>query len=95
MAAKITYEEVPCKSLLNRVKGMMPMQWSINPYKGCVHGCHYCFARRYHGWMDLSAEEFVSVIFVKTNAVEVLRGELSRPGGRRRTLTSRSRESTG
>lgn len=80
----IHYEETICKSVLNRVKGMgLDMQWSLNPYKGCVHGCHYCFARRYHGWLDLSAEEFVSVIFVKRNAVEVLRAELAKRSWKR------------
>ena len=26
----------------------MPFNWTLNPYRGCTHGCHYCFARRYH-----------------------------------------------
>ena len=41
--ARPRYEETECKSVLNRVRGM-GFAWSINPYKGCVHGCHYCFA---------------------------------------------------
>jgi DNA repair photolyase len=35
------YEEVECRQALNRVAGM-PFKWSLNPYRGCVHGCHYC-----------------------------------------------------
>jgi DNA repair photolyase len=75
-----TYQEVRCKSALNRVKGKAYMQWSLNPYRGCTHGCHYCFARRYHSHLELDAgDQFASVIFVKTNFVEVLRRELDRP----------------
>jgi DNA repair photolyase len=75
-----TYQEVRCKSALNRVKGKAYMQWSLNPYRGCTHGCHYCFARRYHAHLELGAgDQFASVIFVKTNFVEVLRKQLDRP----------------
>ena len=57
----------------------MGFRWSVNPYRGCVHGCHYCFARRYHTYLDLGAgEDFTGVILVKVNAVAVLRAELSR-----------------
>jgi DNA repair photolyase len=74
------YQEVRCRSALNRVKGKAYMQWSLNPYRGCTHGCHYCFARRYHAHLELDAgDQFASVIFVKTNFVEVLRRELDRP----------------
>lgn len=75
-----TYQEVRCRSALNRVKGTAYMRWSLNPYRGCTHGCHYCFARRYHSHLELGAgEQFASVIFVKTNFVEVLRRELDKP----------------
>ena len=46
-ADEARYQEVTCRSALNRVKGM-PFDWTLNPYRGCTHGCHYCFARRYH-----------------------------------------------
>ena len=73
------YQEVRCRSALNPVKGM-PFEWTLNPYRGCTHGCHYCYARRYHTQFELDADdEFASVIFVKTNFVEVLRRELRRP----------------
>ena len=75
-----TYQEIRCKSALNKVKGKAYMAWSLNPYRGCTHGCHYCFARRYHSHLELDAgDQFASVIFVKTNFVEVLRRELDRP----------------
>jgi DNA repair photolyase len=78
-----TYQEIRCRSALNRVKGKAYMQWSLNPYRGCTHGCHYCFARRYHSHVGLDdqpgGDSFANVIFVKTNFVEVLRRELDRP----------------
>jgi DNA repair photolyase len=73
------YQEVRCRSALNPVKGM-PFDWTLNPYRGCTHACHYCYARRYHTQFELGADdEFASVIFVKTNVADVLRRELSRP----------------
>ena len=73
------YQEVRCRSALNPVKGM-PFAWTLNPYRGCTHACHYCYARRYHTQFELGADdEFASMIFVKTNFVEVLRRELERP----------------
>ena len=82
-----TYQEVRCKSALNRVKGKAYMQWSLNPYRGCTHGCHYCFARRYHSHLELDGgDQFASVIFVKTNFVEVLRRELDRPSWKKESI---------
>jgi DNA repair photolyase len=78
-ADEARYQEVRCRSALNPVKGM-PFQWTLNPYRGCTHGCHYCYARRYHAQFELGAsDEFASVIFVKTNLVDVLRRELRKP----------------
>ncbi len=73
------YMEVRCRSALNQVKGM-PFEWTLNPYRGCTHGCHYCYARRYQTQFALgSGDEFASIIFVKTNFVDVLRRELAAP----------------
>jgi len=78
-ADEATYQEVDCRSALNRVKGM-PFEWTLNPYRGCTHACHYCFARRYHTQFELnSGDGFASVILVKRNFVEVLTRELDRP----------------
>jgi DNA repair photolyase len=77
------YQDIRCRSALNEVKGM-PFRWTLNPYRGCTHGCHYCYARRYQTQFALgSDDEFASIIFVKTNFVEVLRRELKSPGWRR------------
>jgi len=78
-----TYQEVTCRSALNRVQGM-PFEWTLNPYRGCTHGCHYCFARRYHSQFEMNAgDEFASVILVKTNFVDVLAREVDRPSWKR------------
>jgi DNA repair photolyase len=78
-ADEARYQEVTCRSALNRVAGM-PFAWTLNPYRGCTHGCHYCFARRYHVQFEMNADdEFASVILVKRNFVEVLARELDRP----------------
>jgi DNA repair photolyase len=74
-----SYQEIRCRSALNGVKGM-PFNWTLNPYRGCTHGCHYCFARKYQTHLELGADdEFASVIFVKVNFVDVLRKELAHP----------------
>jgi DNA repair photolyase len=53
---------------------------SINPYKGCEHGCIYCFARPTHAYLGFSpGADFESKIFAKPNAAELLRKELSSP----------------
>ena len=54
---------------------------SINPYRGCEHGCVYCFARPSHAYLDLSPGlDFETRLFAKTNAVGLLREELARRG---------------
>ncbi|ATD66450.1 radical SAM protein [Luteimonas chenhongjianii] len=54
---------------------------SVNPYRGCEHGCVYCFARPSHAYLDLSPGlDFETRLFAKTNAAERLRAEFARPG---------------
>jgi DNA repair photolyase len=81
-----SYQEVTCRSALNRVQGM-PFNWTLNPYRGCTHGCHYCFARRYHSQFEMNAgDDFASKILVKTNLVDVLTRELDRPSWKRQRV---------
>ena len=54
---------------------------SINPYRGCEHGCIYCYARPSHAYLELSPGlDFETKLYAKTNAPELLREELSRKG---------------
>ena len=85
-ADQARYQEVICRSALNRVQGM-PFNWTLNPYRGCTHGCHYCFARRYHVQFELNADdEFASMILVKRNFVDVLARQLDRPAWTRENV---------
>ena len=80
--AGITFHEVLAKSALNRVPAAaaLPFNWTINPYRGCSHGCVYCFARNTHTYLDLDAgEDFDRQIIVKINIGDVLARELRRP----------------
>ena len=59
----------------------VPFDQSINPYRGCEHGCIYCYARPSHAYLELSPGlDFETRLFAKTNAPELLRAELARPG---------------
>ncbi len=60
---------------------------SVNPYRGCEHGCIYCYARPTHAYLELSPGlDFETRLFAKTNAAELLVDELSRPGYRVKPL---------
>lgn len=59
----------------------VPFDRSINPYRGCEHGCIYCFARPSHAFHDLSPGlDFETKLFAKPSAPELLRTELAKPG---------------
>jgi DNA repair photolyase len=61
----------------------IPFDRSINPYRGCEHGCIYCFARPTHAFLGLSPGlDFESRLFVKPDAAKLLRQELAKPGYR-------------
>jgi DNA repair photolyase len=60
---------------------------SINPYRGCEHGCIYCYARPSHSYLELSPGlDFETKLFAKTNAAEALREALAKPGYKPSTI---------
>ncbi|WP_331344190.1 PA0069 family radical SAM protein [Cellvibrio sp. UBA7661] len=67
------------KSVLSRNQSPdIPFSVSINPYRGCEHGCVYCFARPTHAYLGLSPGlDFETRLYAKTNAADVLRRELA------------------
>jgi DNA repair photolyase len=84
--AGVTFHEVHSKSALNKVPGNspMPFSWTINPYRGCTHGCVYCFARGTHSYLEFdTGNDFDTQIVVKTNIGSVLRKEVSASKWRR------------
>jgi DNA repair photolyase len=75
----VEYREEPCRSALNRVKGMA-FEWSLNPYMGCVHRCTFCYVRAFEKRADRPSDDrYGASIRVKINVVDVLRRELARP----------------
>jgi DNA repair photolyase len=80
------YREEPCRSALNRVKGM-PFGWSLNPYTGCVHRCTFCYVRAFELRADRPADDrYGRSIRVKVNVADVLARELARPSWRGETI---------
>jgi DNA repair photolyase len=77
-SVRVEYREEPCKTALNRVKGMA-FKWSLNPYMGCVHQCTFCYVRAFELRADRPYDDrYGQSIRVKTNIVEVLRAQLAR-----------------
>lgn len=73
------YREEPCRSALNRVRGMS-FKWSLNPYMGCVHRCTFCYVRAFERRAERPSDErYGQSIRVKINVADVLRKELARP----------------
>ena len=69
-----------CKTAANRVKGRFPYRWDLNIYRGCEHGCRYCFALYTHKYMDnRRAGCFFSTIYKKENIAEQLERQLASP----------------
>jgi DNA repair photolyase len=77
-----TVTEERARSILSRNDSPdVPFEQSINPYRGCEHGCVYCYARPSHAYLELSPGlDFEAKLFAKTNAVERLREALAKPG---------------
>ncbi|NTW45295.1 MAG: radical SAM protein, partial [Anaerolineaceae bacterium] len=68
--------EIFVKSVLHYHENEMPCNWDVNVYRGCGHGCRYCFAQYSHDY--LGAGNFFGEIYAKVNVAERLDRELSR-----------------
>jgi DNA repair photolyase len=80
-------EERPRKIITINDSPDISFDRSINPYRGCEHGCAYCFARPTHAYMGLSPGlDFETRLFAKPNAASLLEKELARPGYQPRTM---------
>jgi DNA repair photolyase len=82
VATTVTAEQA--RSIISRNESPdIPFNQSINPYRGCEHGCIYCYARPTHAYLNLSPGlDFETRLFAKVNAAERLREELSKRGYR-------------
>ncbi|MEM9253457.1 MAG: PA0069 family radical SAM protein [Planctomycetota bacterium] len=70
------------KQVINRVSRTsdVPFDWTVNPYRGCEHGCIYCFARPYHEYLGYSCGlDFETKLVAKHDAPDLLKHELARP----------------
>lgn len=81
-ATTVTVERA--RSIISRnTSPDIPFDQSVNAYRGCEHGCIYCYARPSHAYLDLSPGlDFETRLYAKQNAAQVLRQEFSRPGYR-------------
>ena len=79
-----TVTDERARSILSRnASPDIPFSVSLNAYRGCEHGCSYCYARPSHSYLELSPGlDFETKLFAKTNAAELLRAELAKPGYR-------------
>jgi DNA repair photolyase len=80
-------EERPRKIITTNDSPDISFDRSINPYRGCEHGCAYCFARPSHAYMGLSPGlDFETKLFAKPSAAKLLERELAKPGYEPRTM---------
>lgn len=86
--SKTTVEIEKARSIISQNQSPdLPFDRSINPYRGCEHGCIYCFARPSHSYMGLSAGvDFETRLFAKPDAAKLLERALSKPNYKPKTI---------
>jgi len=87
-ALQTEVQEVPARRIITKNQSPdIGFDRSINPYRGCEHGCIYCFARPTHAFLGLSPGlDFETKLFAKTNAAQALERELAEPKYRPRMI---------
>lgn len=78
------YKEMTCSSSCSKLKRKFPFSWDLNIYRGCEHGCKYCYAMYSHQY--LGSEQYFSDIYIKTNIVEQLEKQLFSPSWKREVI---------
>lgn len=78
------YNEIICEVACNKLKRHMPYSWDLNIYRGCEHGCEYCYAMYSHQY--LGSKNYFGNIFIKTNIVQKLEEQLSRSSWKREII---------
>jgi len=77
-------KEVNCEKALNKLKRRMPYSWDLNLYRGCEHGCKYCYAIYSHEYLD--SDDYFSDIHVKINVIEQLEKQLRHSSWKREVI---------
>lgn len=77
----VNYREITCEVACNKLKRRIPYGYDLNIYRGCEHGCKYCYAIYSHQYME--SKDFFGEISVKTNVVDHLEKQLSSPSWNR------------
>ncbi len=80
----LRYREISCETAMNELKRKIPYGWDLNIYRGCEHGCKYCYAIYSHDY--LGSDNYFGDIYVKTNIVEQLEKQLSNPNWKREVV---------
>lgn len=84
MGYEISCKEMIVQSALTELKRKIPYGWDLNIYRGCQHGCQYCYAMYSHNY--LGSEEFFKDIYIKTNIVDELEKQLKSEGWKREVI---------
>ncbi len=82
IASSATSSSIAPRRIINQVAKTsdVPFDWTLNPYRGCEHGCIYCFARPYHEYLGFSCGlDFETKLMAKPDAAKLLRQELAAP----------------
>ncbi|MHC1682256.1 MAG: radical SAM protein [Clostridiaceae bacterium] len=82
--SSINYKEITCDKALNKLKRNLPYSWDLNIYRGCQHGCKYCYAIYSHHY--LGSNTFFNDIYAKTNIIEILEKQLRQSSWKREVI---------